>query len=535
MNAMPMSPPTSKRQQQQQSQKMLLNPFGPPSDPSYVEENANDRRGSNRNYSADDNHPVVAFVSGIAALVDDESVKKILDACGKIVVWKRAYDSDERPQSFGFCEFQTMSDAVRAVRVLASAGEAQKGASEFRRLCITVDISVQSDLDTQLSMLELQDDTKDDNPTQVALELVKNIFSELEESIDKKKKDSNVAKTAKEDDRLHGASDDDEEITETKQKDIVDIGFGSGSGSADHKDKAKGATYNPGEHEDGSDAEDSKTPFSVEEEETWEKEKIQQVRYKRYVVGAEEREQRMAKEQAEREDRLERSAMRELDRIEERQRARDSMAELLLNWDDKKEKSSREHEYYRDRERWWRHRKAARARELELDDVDRRREEREMESAKKEKQVLSKPQHTENSTGGVDEESETTTKEGEPQTTEPSDRREKIEALIKEIPTDTNELFAWPLKWNFVDEHVLATKIEPAVTKRLVEYLGSDADDGSVEELAGFIVSHIRDHNTPSSLAEELEMVLVEEASVFVARIWRVIVYESEARARGLI
>ncbi|KAJ2665661.1 hypothetical protein IWW48_000112 [Coemansia sp. RSA 1200] len=532
MNAMSMSPPASKRQQQQQSQKMLLNPFGPPSEPSYVEENAKDRRGGNRNYSTDDNHPVVAFVSGIAALVDDEWVKKILDACGKIVTWKRAYDSDERPQSFGFCEFQTMSDAVRAVRVLASAGEAQKRTTEFRRLSITVDVSVQSDLDTQLSMLELQDDAKDDNPTQVALELVKNIFSELEESVDKKKKDSNVAKPEKEDDRSHGASDDDEEITESKQKDIVDIR--SGSGSADHKDKAKGATYNSGEHEDGSEAEDSKTPFSLEEEEAWEKEKIQQIRYKRYVVGAEEREQRMAKEQAEREDRLERSAMRELDRIEERQRARDSMAGMLLRWDDKEEKSSREHEYYRDRERWWRHRKAARARELELDDADRRREEREMELVEKEKQVVSEPQHTKISTGGVDKESETAMK-GEPQTTEPTDRREKIEALIKEIPTDMNELFAWPLKWNFVDEHVLATKIEPAVTKRLIEYLGSDADDGSVEELAGFIVSHIRDHNTPSSLAEELEMVLVEEASVFVARIWRVIVYESEARARGLV
>ncbi|KAJ2091555.1 hypothetical protein IW140_000994 [Coemansia sp. RSA 1813] len=523
--------------QRQMPRPPMLNPFGPPSDSHYIEENNKERDRKDYN----DNGPVIAFVSGVGASIDDEWIKKIFGACCKIATWRRAYDSDERPQSFGFCEFQTADDAVRAIRVLSGTRglqgggwvlpDATKGAVESKPLSITVDVSVQNALDAQLSMLESQDDVNINSDMQSALDAVKNILKELEESLNDKQNDSEIAKPNKDSSQQQNSGDDDEYFAKRMKDARLDE---SRSGNADHKDDVRNKKRDDAEHEAGSEAGDDMIVVSLEDEEAWEKEKLQKNRYRRYVVAAEEREHRMAKEQADREERLERSTIRELDRIEERQRARDAIAEMLLKWDDKKEKSLREHEYYRDRERWWHHRKDARAREIELDDEDRRREEREKRSML-ETEGADESVRKASSLDGIKDESAPKKEENALNSGAATNQREKIKALIKEIPADTDALFAWPLKWEFVDEQVLSAKIEPAVSKRLTEYLGSDADDGSVEDMTGFIVSHIRDHNSPSSLAGELEMVLVDEASVFVARIWRVVVYESEARARGLV
>ncbi|KAJ1798910.1 hypothetical protein LPJ59_002193, partial [Coemansia sp. RSA 2399] len=526
-------PPPPPKSQRQMAQQPMLNPFGPPSDSHHTDEYTGERDGDQA-YNDDDDSPVVAFISGIGASVDDEWIKKIFDACCKIAMWRRAYDSDERPQSFGFCEFKTAKDAVRAIRVLSSTRGLQAGGwvlpgmtngAEAKPLDITVDGRIRGALEAQLSMLESQDDADNDKDALSALDAVKSIFKELEESISVKEKDSEITKPEKE-----GSQQQDEDPEKRKAGDELDE---SASGGASHDGGARNSKRDETEQEADPEAGDAKVPVSLEDEEIWEKEKLQKSRYRHYVVAAEERERRMAKEEADREERLERSAMRELDRVEERQRVRDSVAEMLLSWDDKKEKRLREHEYYRDRERWWHRRKDARAREIELDDEDRRCEELE----EREKKLKTETERigesmTRASISGTEDGSDSKmTTEHEPK----SNRREQIEALIREIPTDTDALFTWPLKWDSVDEQMLSAKIEPAVSKRLSEYLGSDADDGSVEELSGFIVGHIRDHNSPSSLAEELEMVLVDEAPVFVARIWRVVVYESEAKARGLV
>ncbi|KAJ2399387.1 hypothetical protein GGI23_002687 [Coemansia sp. RSA 2559] len=514
------------------AQQPMLNPFGPPSDLHYTDEHARERDGSQAH--GDDDGPVVAFISDIGVSVGDEWIKKIFEACCNIVMWKRAYDSDERPQSFGFCEFKTAKDAVRAIRVLSSTRGLHTGGwvlpgisngTEAKPLDIIVDVSVRGALEAQLSMLESQDDADNYKDTLSALDAVKGIFKELEESISAKEKDSEIAKPEKE-----GSQQQDEDLAKRKAGDGLDE---FASGSCGHDGDARNSKRDTAEQAADPETGDAKVPVSLEDEEAWEKEKLQKDRYRHYIVAAEEREHRMAKEQADREERLERSAMRELDRVEERQRARDSTAEMLLSWDDKKEKRLREHEYYRDRERWWHRRKDARAREIELDDEDRRCEELENreKKLKTETERIGESMTRASISSADDGPDSKKTTEHEPK----SNRREQIEALIREIPTDTDALFAWPLKWDFVDEHVLSAKIEPAVSKRLSEYLGSDADDGSVEELSGFIVGHIRDHNSPSSLAEELEMVLVDEAPVFVARIWRVVVYESEAKARGLV
>ncbi|KAJ2843971.1 hypothetical protein GGI22_007036, partial [Coemansia erecta] len=295
------------------AQQPMLNPFGPPSDLHYTDEYAGERDGSQDH--GDDDGPVVAFISGIGASVDDEWIKKIFEACCNIVMWKRAYDSDERPQSFGFCEFKTAKDAVRAIRVLSSTRGLHTGGwvlpgisngAEAKPLDIIVDVSVRGGLEAQLSMLESQDDADNYKDTLSALDAVKSIFKELEESISAKEKDSEIAKPEKK-----GSQQQDEDPAKRKAGDGLDE---FASGVCGHDGDARNSKREAAEQMADPEAGDAKVPVSLEDEEAWEKEKLQKSRYRHYIVAAEEREHRMAKEQADREEKLERSAMRELDR-----------------------------------------------------------------------------------------------------------------------------------------------------------------------------------------------------------------------------
>ncbi|KAJ2305885.1 hypothetical protein H4R23_004592 [Coemansia sp. Cherry 401B] len=268
-------------------------------------------------------------------------------------------------------------------------------------------------------------------------------------------------------------------------------------------DESKNNNAAPAKAADTPDEDSGQPVFSLEAEEAWEKEQAKKARHKRHIVAADEREKRVTAEQREREDRVKWSAMRELDGIEEMQRRQDAMATALAKWNDPREEQLGEHDYYRDRQRWWRHRKAERAREIELDEADRRQQERDDRANDKD-------------AAGA------------------AGRRDMIEALIKEIPSDPKALFDWPVKWQHVDAALIQSKIEPAVRKRLTEYLGSEGDDSSVDELTEYVATCIKERKRPQELINELEMVLVEEAPVFVARIWRFVVYESEAQARSV-
>ncbi|KAJ2798406.1 hypothetical protein H4R20_004834, partial [Coemansia guatemalensis] len=329
-------------------------------------------------------------------------------------------------------------------------------------LHIQVDISIQEELDAHYTALEHSPEGNRITE-EGAYEAVERIIHELEEAIS-----------------------DSSALRDTKRR----------SSSLGEASNASDGGRDDGSDEDGGD-------FSLENERAWEKECTNTHRHKRHVLAAEERERRLARGLVAREEQIERSSVRELDEIEERQRQRDGMLSMLSRWDDEEEERVRDHLYYRDRQRWWRSRKAVREREMELD------------AAEDEKEQAEKASMSEDA-GGT------------------PGRKALIQSLIHEIPADPDALFEWPVIWEHVDPALVRSKIEPAVRKRLQEYLGSEDEDGSVGELTEYVTAHIRDHKPPRMLEEELEMVLVDEAREFVARIWRFVVYESEARARNV-
>ncbi|KAJ2375213.1 hypothetical protein GGI05_007174, partial [Coemansia sp. RSA 2603] len=258
-------------------------------------------------------------------------------------------------------------------------------------------------------------------------------------------------------------------------------------------------------------------PVSLEDEEEWERLQAKNHRNEHYILAAKDNEHKLEREQMERESWIERNALRELDRVEERQRSREAMADMLSKWNDSHEESTREHEYYRDRERWWHARKIVRMKELDLDNESRRKEERE----KRVEITHTTPATTEKNSGQLAHDMSNATNQTSALDVTP----------LANIPKDQSELFAWPIKWNCVDPDMLKNKIEPVVRKKLTDYLGADTEDGAVDDLAEFVLEHISGRNSAEDLCSELKMILVEEAPVFVANIWHVLVVESESRA----
>jgi len=109
------------------------------------------------------------------------------------------------------------------------------------------------------------------------------------------------------------------------------------------------------------------------------------------------------------------------------------------------------------------------------------------------------------------------------------DKRKLIKNLI-EIPTVKDELFAFPLKWDIVDQALVDKRIKPWVNKKIFEYIGEEE-----ETLVDFICSKVLSKCSAKRILEDVAMVLDEESEVFVVKMWRLLIYETEAKCLGLV
>ncbi|EMC93203.1 hypothetical protein BAUCODRAFT_36871 [Baudoinia panamericana UAMH 10762] len=104
-------------------------------------------------------------------------------------------------------------------------------------------------------------------------------------------------------------------------------------------------------------------------------------------------------------------------------------------------------------------------------------------------------------------------------------------ALAREIPTETDELFATPLNYRYLTPKVLEEQIRPLVVKRVVDYLGVQED-----MLVDVVVSGLDGKRGAREIVEEVEPVMGrEEAEGLVRKVWRVAVFWGEAGGRGLL
>ena len=93
------------------------------------------------------------------------------------------------------------------------------------------------------------------------------------------------------------------------------------------------------------------------------------------------------------------------------------------------------------------------------------------------------------------------------------ERAQAARQLAADIPNDKEGLWAWDVKWEFVDESVVEERLKPFVEKKIVEYLGVQE-----QMLVDVVVNSVNTRRKPQDLVGELEGVSsLVQSSIFCA------------------
>uniref|UniRef100_A0A8C6KAS8 RNA binding motif protein 25b n=1 Tax=Nothobranchius furzeri TaxID=105023 RepID=A0A8C6KAS8_NOTFU len=110
------------------------------------------------------------------------------------------------------------------------------------------------------------------------------------------------------------------------------------------------------------------------------------------------------------------------------------------------------------------------------------------------------------------------------------EKRKHIKSLIEKIPTAKPELFSYPLDWSMVDTTLMERRVRPWINKKIIEYIGEEEPT-----LVDFVCSKVLANILPKPLSCSPAQVLDEEAEVFIVKMWRLLIYETEAKKIGLV
>jgi PWI domain len=305
------------------------------------------------------------------------------------------------------------------------------------------------------------------------------------------------------------------------------------------------------------DREDEDSEASDEELEWRRQAKKDEEQEKRYL----DQERKWLNRERSRTAALEREKNRDKDEASKVASTKEAAAKALADLDEDAEAKRGADDYHIDRSQWIRNRAQFRAREANLDDMDRAAEERERARDQQQQQqaigmaddFLSRqaaeldqkaaasneaprePQRFKLSLGAAaqqkaqqaassnkrtvaeveglledEEEENATTKRtlvpikfdsaAEAAGLTEEERQQAVRQLAAEIPTDKEGLWAWQIKWDHVDEAVLSEQLRPFVEKKIVEYLGVQE-----QMLVEAVEEHVRKRGGPSDLVELLE------------------------------
>jgi len=114
------------------------------------------------------------------------------------------------------------------------------------------------------------------------------------------------------------------------------------------------------------------------------------------------------------------------------------------------------------------------------------------------------------------------------------ERTRAITELVAKIPADKEGLWNWPIKWdhctNVISKNLLEGKFRPFVIKKVIEYTGAEEDD-----LVNYVIRAVSRKASAEDVYNELQKALDEDTEVFVMKLWRTLIYETEARAQGIV
>ncbi|CAI4222860.1 unnamed protein product [Auanema sp. JU1783] len=109
------------------------------------------------------------------------------------------------------------------------------------------------------------------------------------------------------------------------------------------------------------------------------------------------------------------------------------------------------------------------------------------------------------------------------------EKKKMVRDLISRIPTGRDDLFAFNIDWTFVDKTTIDQRVRPWVSKKINEFIGEEEP-----ALCDFICDKITRKTAPNEILNDIAMILDDDAEVFMVKMWRLLIYESEAKKLGL-
>ncbi|KAJ3173144.1 hypothetical protein HDU88_004604 [Geranomyces variabilis] len=536
--------------------------------------------------SAEEEKLTTVFVTGIAEGVTDALMDTIMSVCGPVRSWKRMQDASGKPKAFGFCIYEDVESVSRALRILNGEGkgplaqgvELSAPGGPPKRLKCTADNAARKHVENYRMKRESEDDEMRDielrnrilslvrSPNQEAndMDIDSLIMSAVADGAAAAGHRSGSPERDRDGDRDGeggGAGDLDDLPPEMapEQRELItrEIStFRERSAAKDRKKKEEderrmaarneaerrnrrmhvdggrgpGGFDGPPRHSFASYASGGRDGDDIDEEEY---ERRQQRREQEAREAFLERERRWGHEEGERLRWL--ATIAAADSADAGPNANggpppdvEALAAAMAAWND-------DGDIRNDDERiaffirTQRHRRS----ELEQDRAD-----REAERAENERRAAAAPTSASDAQlgAGADGGADSAAAAPEPdkeivigKIMTREERTQAIQDLIGIIPAERAGLWEWHVKWEYLEESIVSKKIRPWVTKKIVEFIG-DEDT----ELVEFVVGLLQKRTPAETLLEEMQGALDDEAEAFVMVLWRMLIYETEARSQGL-
>ena len=477
------------------------------------------REGSEQQYIPKiEERATTVFVNGIIESIDNEFMENLLGLCGKVNSFKRMKGTKGVLQAFGFCEYESPESAEKALRLLQYLPLGDK------RLMLKADQKSAAYIESYIKVKKMSQAAEGTENSTSDKELIV-LIGEMAEG-----KTKELAELVN------------SNITEGLQS------IREGTLRVQEVTREEGASVENQGKSVNMEGENCDTKNNAEAEiEEWNQRVLSKLMkrkerdQKANEVAFKEREGKFLKREEARLKRLEQFLKKEKTRAQDRKDASVDMAEFLSTYDDDKDDAKY---YNEDRmDILWRERR----KELNMDEKSRkeemrrleaakaaedakRREEMEVLKAKKEEEEAARTARTreDNAPSGPQEHNGVINDCGEETVGEMS-KATRVRRLIETIPVEKDPLFAYKIDYDAIHNKVVKEKMENWVTKKIVEFLGEEEPD-----LIEFICEHIQNKTSADDIVNEITEVMADEAEIFVQKLWRFLIFETEAFKQGL-
>ncbi|RKP21798.1 hypothetical protein ROZALSC1DRAFT_26822 [Rozella allomycis CSF55] len=107
--------------------------------------------------------------------------------------------------------------------------------------------------------------------------------------------------------------------------------------------------------------------------------------------------------------------------------------------------------------------------------------------------------------------------------------KHRAQRLVQEIPVDKIDLFKYQISWDVLDKNLISLKVKPWLNKKINELFGS-----SNEQFESIIIKSLLNKENPDILIKEISNEIeFSNAELFVVRLWRFIIFETEYKLLG--